>query len=95
MKDIVHRRCCGLDVHKDSIAACVRWADEHPCSGSRVAGEREVFRGAVGCSQVWPNETPLLLIGYNRRTSVLSPNESSRSVDRRPPARSVTRGCRD
>ena len=27
MKDIVHHRCCGLDVHKDSIAACVRWTD--------------------------------------------------------------------
>jgi transposase len=29
MKDIVHRRCCGLDVHKDSIAACIRWVDDH------------------------------------------------------------------
>lgn len=29
MKDIVHRRCCGLDVHKDSIAACIRWADDN------------------------------------------------------------------
>jgi len=28
MKDIVHQRCAGLDIHKDSIAACVRWADE-------------------------------------------------------------------
>ena len=24
MKDIVHQRCAGLDIHKDSIAACVR-----------------------------------------------------------------------
>src|ERR1700682_4859933 len=23
MKDVVYRRCCGLDVHKDTIAACV------------------------------------------------------------------------
>ena len=28
MKDIVYRRCCGLDVHKDTIAACVRWSEE-------------------------------------------------------------------
>jgi transposase len=28
MRDIVHRRCCGLDVHKDQIAACVRWAED-------------------------------------------------------------------
>jgi len=26
--DIVHSRCCGVDVHKDSIAACVRWIDD-------------------------------------------------------------------
>ena len=28
MKDVVYRRCCGLDVHKDTIAACVRWTEE-------------------------------------------------------------------
>jgi transposase len=26
--DIVHARCCGVDVHKDSLAACVRWLDD-------------------------------------------------------------------
>lgn len=26
--DVVHSRCCGVDVHKDSIAACVRWIDD-------------------------------------------------------------------
>jgi transposase len=26
--DIVHPRCCGVDVHKDSIAACVRRMDD-------------------------------------------------------------------
>jgi transposase len=25
--DIVHRCCCGLDVHKDTVTACVVWAD--------------------------------------------------------------------
>src|ERR1700676_1065504 len=28
MKDVIYRRCCGLDVHKDTIAACVRWPEE-------------------------------------------------------------------
>jgi len=28
MKDVIYRRCCGLDVHKDTIAACVRWTEE-------------------------------------------------------------------
>jgi hypothetical protein len=28
MKDVIYRRCCGLDVHKDTIAACVRWTKE-------------------------------------------------------------------
>ncbi len=27
MKDIVYGQCCGLDVHKDTIAACVRWTE--------------------------------------------------------------------
>jgi transposase len=26
--DVIHPRCCGVDVHKDSIAACVRWIDD-------------------------------------------------------------------
>ena len=40
MKDIVHRRCCGLDVHKDSIAACARWVDDKGdiCKDARVFG---------------------------------------------------------
>ena len=25
--DVVHRCCCGLDVHKDSVTACVAWAE--------------------------------------------------------------------
>ena len=28
MKDVIYQRCCGLDVHKDTIAACVRWTEE-------------------------------------------------------------------
>jgi len=27
MKDVIYRRCCGLDVHKDTIAACIRWTE--------------------------------------------------------------------
>jgi transposase len=26
--DFVYPRCCGVDVHKDSLAACVRWIDD-------------------------------------------------------------------
>ncbi|MBK1671285.1 hypothetical protein CKO28_25115 [Rhodovibrio sodomensis] len=25
--DVLHKRCAGLDVHKDSVVACVRLAD--------------------------------------------------------------------
>ena len=28
MKDFVYRRCCELDVHKDTIATCVRWIED-------------------------------------------------------------------
>jgi len=31
--DVVHPRCCGVDVHKDSIAACVRWTDDQGTVG--------------------------------------------------------------
>jgi transposase len=39
MRDIVHRRCCGLDVHKDQIAACVRWAEDN----GEIEQETQVF----------------------------------------------------
>jgi transposase len=39
MRDIVHRRCCGLDIHKDQIAACVRWAEDN----GEVEQETRVF----------------------------------------------------
>ena len=26
--EVVHQCCCGLDVHKDSVTACVVWAEE-------------------------------------------------------------------
>jgi transposase len=39
MRDIVHRRCCGLDVHKDQIAACVRWAEDN----GEIEQETRVF----------------------------------------------------
>jgi transposase len=37
--EVVHTRCCGLDVHKDSVAACVRLT--HP--GGRVEQEVGTF----------------------------------------------------
>ncbi len=39
MKDMVYRRCCGLDVHKDTIAACVRWIED----GGESRKESRVF----------------------------------------------------
>jgi transposase len=36
--DVVHRRCAGLDVHKDSVVACVRDAE-----GARVECETRTF----------------------------------------------------
>jgi transposase len=39
MRDIVHRRYCGLDVHKDQIAACVRWAEDN----GEIEQETRVF----------------------------------------------------
>ena len=31
--DVIHRCCCGLDVHKDSVTACVLWTE--PGGGGR------------------------------------------------------------
>lgn len=39
MRDIVHRCCCGLDIHKDQIAACVRWAEDN----GEIEQETRVF----------------------------------------------------
>jgi transposase len=39
MRDIVHRRCCGLDVHKDQIAACIRWVEDN----GEIEQETRVF----------------------------------------------------
>jgi hypothetical protein len=25
--EVVHRCCCGVDVHKDTVTACVAWAE--------------------------------------------------------------------
>jgi len=40
IKDFLYRRCCGLDVHNDTIAAFVRWIEEggESCKESRVFG---------------------------------------------------------
>lgn len=27
-KEVVHRCCCGLDMHKESVTACVIWAEK-------------------------------------------------------------------
>src|SRR3954453_4562283 len=37
--DIVHSRCAGLDVHKETVEACVRLA-----SGNKVSREVQTFR---------------------------------------------------
>jgi len=37
--DVVYRRCCGIDVHKETVAACVlRWEE-----GGQVRKEKKVF----------------------------------------------------
>lgn len=36
--DVLHKRCAGLDVHKDSVVACVRLAD-----GAKVNREVRTF----------------------------------------------------
>ena len=37
--DVVYRRCCGIDVHKETLAACVlRWEE-----GGQVHKEKKVF----------------------------------------------------
>lgn len=46
MRDIVHRRCCGLDVHKDQIAACVRCAEDN----REIEQETQGFRDDDGAT---------------------------------------------
>jgi transposase len=42
--DTLHRRCAGLDVHKDTVVACVRSLDGH----DRVRSEVRTFRAVTG-----------------------------------------------
>ena len=37
--DVVYRCCCGLDVHKDSVTACVLWAE----GGGKSRPEKRKF----------------------------------------------------
>jgi transposase len=37
--DVVHRCCCGVDVHKDSVTACVVWAE----AGGKKRQEKRRF----------------------------------------------------
>jgi transposase len=37
--DVVYRRCCGIDVHKETVAACVLQWEE----GGQVRKEKKVF----------------------------------------------------
>jgi transposase len=35
---VVYERCCGLNVHKDTVAACIAFTE-----GARVHGHKRVF----------------------------------------------------
>jgi hypothetical protein len=36
---VVHARCCGIDVHKETVVACVRWVSP----GGKVTNEVRTF----------------------------------------------------
>ena len=37
--ELLHRRCCGLDVHKETVVACLRLV-----SGGKVTTEVRIFQ---------------------------------------------------
>jgi hypothetical protein len=47
-------RCAGLDVHKDSVTACVRVPDGHGGAKSRSAGSPRPPRGWCNRACGWP-----------------------------------------
>ena len=48
--EVVHQCCCGVDVHKGSVTACVVWAQESGRSSVRgaVTGRLPATAGADG-----------------------------------------------
>ena len=41
--ELMHRRCCGLDVHKETVVACLRLV-----SDGQVTTEVRTFRTTTG-----------------------------------------------
>jgi len=49
---VVHHVCCGLDVHKDSISACLIWSDEKGREGFEIR-EYETFTDHLITLREW------------------------------------------
>ncbi len=46
--ELLHRRCCGLDVHKETVVACLRLVSDGAVRGRR----RRQLRGVADCRRV-------------------------------------------
>ena len=51
MSETVYRRCCGMDVHKDTIVACVLAPDGQ--TGTAVRKTYRTFRSDLTRMRVW------------------------------------------
>jgi transposase len=52
--EIIYPRCCGLDVHKRSVAACVRRLE----ADGRLDQETRTFGTMTGIFWRWPTGWP-------------------------------------
>ena len=59
--EVVYRCCCGLDVHKDSVTACVLWVE---ASGSRRERRKlGTFTGELLALSDWLRESGVTGVG--------------------------------
>ena len=84
---LVHARCCGIDVHKDTVVACVR--DAGP--GGRVTADVRTF-GTTTRALLELGDSPGRATGHGRgdgvdRRLLEAGMEASSRAGRRPTAR--------
>ena len=62
--ELLHRRCCGLDVHKETVVACLRLV-----SDGKVTTEVRTFQTTtadVATGPHWPRSTASLAMAASR-----------------------------
>jgi hypothetical protein len=75
MMEVLHPRCCGLDVHKDTVVACLRIVSDGKVT-KKFARSRRRRRTCYACQTGWPR-TGARMPRWRRQASTGSPYGTS------------------